>query len=201
MRSIFRLVLGVAVAASLTASAAWGEVPYKTLTDAPRNLNGARSHVNVPVEWEMNRWVEAWVPNDTYVPNLAGAMGADLEFFSFERAARVGIWAGKDIQEKSPKSIVGQMAERMQELTGGDWTTARNINVAGVPATQVTGVDVFGNYHYDLYALERFGQKYAVAIRTPYENRWDRDLNIDIAYLISHLHPTTLWVQHEMGHK
>ncbi len=210
MGRLFKLIIAVGVSTCLFVGPASAQpsrglnLKYKcckTLSNTPHNINGGRVHVIVPTTWSLNNWVKAEISNDDMMENKRAAMGADIEYFSHLYGARIGIWANKDIQKRAPRSILARMSRRMQQLTGGKWSSIRSVNVAGIPASKVTGVDLFGNYHYELYAWTRYGQTYAMAVRVPYEKRWDSKFNSDVAYILTHIHPSYQWVQAEMGYK
>lgn len=164
----------------------------KTLTNTPYDCNWTGQNTwqrPTDVYYFDNENVHMFTSTDLYRPNRMGAMGADQEFMRLALNARLGVWANGNLGNQAPRSILNSMVARMQKLTCGTWSSPQAVNVAGVPAYRVTGVDEFGNYHYELYALQRFGNTYAFARRTDYSNRWNTQLQDELAYMISHIHP------------
>lgn len=188
MRSGAKTGLGLGLALCLTFSA--GAAPnWKTLTDAPRNTNGSGRDITRPLEvpWSGGS-VHLALPGDGWVVNQSGAMGADKEYFNEENQARLGVWAGDSLNGKNPRALVGEWTTNIKGLTGGEWTAPKAKFNAGTPVVEATGVDVYGNYFYRVIAFTKFGVNYALALRTPYENRWNRNLDSDISYIISESH-------------
>ena len=118
-------------------------------------------------------------------------MGSDREFINLDYDERLGVWANGQISELSPDSIVNTMVSRIKGLTCGEWTKAKAVNIGGVPASMATGYDAHGNYFYEVIALERFGNKYAFATRTPYNKRYSVERNTELAWMVTHIHPTS----------
>lgn len=189
MRSLLRVVLAAGLTLGLIGSATSAE--YKTLTDSPRDTNREGYSELAPDTLLLDGGnVTLWLKSDEWDINKKGAMGADVEFFSNRLDARIGVWANGDLAQKAPRSIVTDMVNRMKEITGGTWTPAEKVDLAGIPVYMSEGRDEYGNYYYKVYALERWGQKYAFAVRTDYDNRWNEWLNAELAYAVTHIHPT-----------
>lgn len=180
----------------VTESFVYEKTECRTLTDAPFDIWGHQHHSHSgPAIYVFDEdRVHAWSPTARYVVNRLGAMGADREFMRVEDCQRLGVWANGRIAGTAPATIVSEMVSRMSALTCGDWTEPYDYNIAGVPVTRATGVDVFGNYFYEIYAFERFGNTYAFASRIPYKSRYNVDVNTDLAFLITHMHPA-VWVE------
>lgn len=138
--------------------------------------------------------IHMWSPTDAYLVNKLGAMGADREFLRLDVCERLGVWTNGRIAGTSPTTIVSEMTARLEALTCGEWTDPEEAYVAGVPVIKSTGWDEYGNFFYEIYAFERFGNTYAFASRVPYKNRYNTERNVDLAYLISHIHPA-VWVE------
>lgn len=203
-RALFVLLVG-----TLASSVAGAEQPdalvtrsvhskgeARTLTDAVWDLNGERwLFSNGPKMYELDDGrVHLWTLRGHYPVNRLGAMGADREFLTLEYGQRLGVWANRRIAGESPKSTVAEMVSRMSSLTGGTWTEPQETHVAGIPVTKACGYDEFGNYYYEVIALERFGNRYAFATRVPYRFRHDTRRNTELAWMISHIHPS-LWTE------
>ena len=185
---IGRLALGLTLAASLTASV-WAAPNWRTLSDAPRNVDGAGLDKSRPVYIHESKGdVEISLPDDNWAVNKAGQMGADKEFFNEELGARLGAWAGDSLKDKQPRNIVNEWVNGLKGVTGGNWTTPKSITLGGVPVVQATGVDAFGNYYYRIVSYTRFGVTYAFALRSDYSQRWNRELSGTIAELVTGSH-------------
>lgn len=179
--------------------AAWAAPNWKTLTDAPRNIDGEGYRKDRPVDmpWSNNLVVVA-MPNDTWVLNSAGAMGADKEFYQEVLGARMGIWAGGSLEGKQPRAVVSEWVGNIKQLTGGDWSAPKAMTLAGVPVVQATGTDAFGNYFYRIIAFNKLGANYALAVRIPYEHRWSRPLDEDITSVVTDCHLSTATVAKQL---
>lgn len=167
---------------------------YKTLTNVPTDTNWTdKATWERPVQTIYvydGGDVTAWSSTDTYQMNRRGAMGADVEYMRDDLDARFGVWANGRIANQAPRSVVNSMVRRMKDITGGEWTSAKKVDIAGVPAYHAHGTDVFGNYHYEVYAVKRWGNTYAFATRTFHSNRWNKQLADEVNYFITHIHPT-----------
>jgi hypothetical protein len=168
----------------------------RTLTDAPFYVWGDQHRTTgEPAIYLFDEdRVHMWSPTDEYLVNRLGAMGADREFMRLADCERLGVWANGRIAGTAPATIVSDMTTRLMALTCGDWTDPEEINIAGIPVTRATGVDEHGNYFYEVYAFERYGNTYAFATRLPYEARYNTCRNTDLAFLITHIHPA-VWVE------
>lgn len=168
----------------------------RTLTDAPFDIWGPQHRQNggpAIYTFDEDR-VHMWSPTDAYLNNRLGAMGADREFMRLDYCERLGVWANGRIAGTAPTTIVSEMTTRLLTLTCGDWTDPEEINMAGIPMVRATGVDVYGNYFYEIYSFERYGNTYAFASRVPYNTRYNVDRNSDLAFLMTHIHPA-VWVE------
>ncbi len=168
----------------------------RTLTDTTYDIWGEQHRsTGGPAIYEFDEGrVHTWSPTDAYLNNRLGAMGADREFLRLEACQRLGVWANGRIAGTAPTTIVGDMAARLQALTCGDWSEPHAYNIAGIPVIRAYGVDEHANYYYEIYAFERFGNTYAFATRVPYKSRYNVEANTDLAWLITHMHPT-VWVE------
>lgn len=168
----------------------------RTLTDAPFDIWGEQHRsTDGPAIYEFDEGrVHAWSPTDKYLVNRLGAMGADREFLRLDACQRLGVWANGRIAGVAPTSIVGDMVTRLKDLTCGNWSDPHEYNVAGIPVIRAIGVDGHANYYYEVYAFERFGNTYAFATRVPYKSRYHRKANADLAFLITHIHPS-VWIE------
>ena len=169
----------------------------KTLTNVPYDVNAQEHHAvwqGPGIYMLDNGRTHMWSPKDSYLRNKLGAMGADREYLNLDLSERVGVWANGRIAGKNLKSLVSGATSNMKNITCGDWSAPEQTNIAGVPVTMSRGVDVFGNYLYEVYALKRFGNTYMFATRTHYANQYNVDRNADLAYLITHIHPAN-WVE------
>lgn len=181
-----------------TSTFKYEKMDCKTLTDVPFDINWTgdctwdRPVHDIYVFDGGN--IDMWTSTDTYRPNRRGAMGADQEYMRLALSSRLGVWANGRLENQAPRSIVNKMVRRMKGITCGTWTSAEAVNIAGIPAYKATGTDVFGNYWYEVYALKRWGQTYAFAVRTDYTNRWNTQLHDEIAYMVTHIHPTS-WTE------
>lgn len=165
----------------------------RSLTDAPWDLNG--------LQWNCDRSprfysfdegrIHLWVPQGNQHINKMGAMGADREFLNLEYCQRLGVWANGRIADSSPKQLVGDMVSRIKGITCGTWTKPQATHIAGLPVTMATGYDEHGHYFYEVIALERFGNTYAFATRTPYKGRYNIHRNNELAWMVTHIHPTS----------
>ena len=183
------LVAGLGLTLSL---AAWSAPNWKTLTDAPRNIDGEGYHYEKPIRVAYgNGHFMVTVPDDGWVVNSAGSMGADHEFYNENYGARLGLWAGPSLEGKQPRAIVGDWVGNIKQITGGEWTAPKASSIAGTPVVQAWGVDGFCNYSYRVIALNKFGVHLALATRIPYENRHSRQLDEDIATIVTGSHLST----------
>lgn len=190
------LVAAVGLTLSL---AAWSDPNWKTLTDAPRDIEGEGFNYYRPIDTPHSGGdIVITMPNDTWVLNYAGAMGADKEFYNEQIGARLGIWAGSSLEGKQPRAVVSEWVGNIKQLTGGDWQAPKAVNIAGQPVVQSWGVDAFGNYAYRVIAFTKFGVNYALVTRIPYEHRWSRALDEDTSYIITDSHLSTMAVQRMM---
>ena len=193
------LMAGIGLSISL---AAWSAPNWKTLTDAPRNIDGQGFRHDRPVDMPHSGGdVIIAMPNDTWVLNSEGGMGADKEFYQEVIGARLGIWAGSSLEGKQPRAVVSEWVGNIKQITGGDWTAPKAVNIAGQPVVQSWGVDGFGNYAYRVLAFTKFGVNYALVSRIPYEYRWDRTLDEDTTSLITDCHLSTAAVARMMKKK
>lgn len=165
----------------------------KTLTDAPFDINGEQWMCqDGPTYYDFDEGrVHLWTPNADQPVNKLGAMGADREFLNIEYCQRLGVWANGRIADQSPKGVVASMVKRIKGITCGTWTKPTATRIAGVPVTMATGYDEHGNYYYEVIALERFGNKYAFATRVPYKSRYSVHRNTELAWMVSHIHPSS----------
>ncbi|MGE0487843.1 MAG: hypothetical protein AB7S38_01380 [Vulcanimicrobiota bacterium] len=201
MRSLFRVALTVALAATVCLSAGADEMgsakmhgkTCHTLTNTPFDINWTGFNT-----WDRSATypldggkVHMWLSTDTYRPNRKGAMGADEEYMRLGLRSRLGVWANGRVANQPPRAVVSQMVDRMRGITCGNWSSAEQVNIAGIPAFKATGTDAFGNYWYEVYALQRWGNTYAFAVRTDYSNRWNTQLHDEVAYLVTHIHPSS----------
>lgn len=187
------LVAGLGLSLGL---AAWAAPNWKTLTDAPRNIDGQGYNYNRPLEvpYADGKFVVV-MPDDGWVLNAAGAMGADNEYWNENYLARMGVWAGNSLQGRQPRAIVSEWVGNIKKLTGGDWTAPKATTIAGYPVVQATGVDGFGNYQYRVVAFNRMGVNVALATRIPYEQRHMRALDEDITTIVTESHLSTQAVE------
>jgi len=190
------LVAAVGLTLSL---AAWSDPNWKTLTDAPRDFDGQGFNYNRPIDTPHSGGdIVITMPNDTWLLNYAGAMGADKEYINEQIGARLGIWAGSSLEGKQPRAVVSEWVGNIKQITGGDWQAPKAVTIAGQPVVQSWGVDAFGNYAYRVIAFTKFGVNYALVTRIPYEHRWNRALDEDTSYLITGSHLSTMAVQRQI---
>jgi len=190
------LVAAVGLTLSL---AAWSDPNWKTLTDAPRDFDGEGFNHTRPINTPHSGGdIVVTMPNDTWVVNYAGAMGADKEFYNEHIGARMGIWAGSSLEGKQPRAVVSEWVGNIKKITGGDWQAPKAVTIAGQPVVQSWGVDAFGNYAYRVISFAKFGSNYALVTRIPYEHRWNRALDEDTSYIITDSHPSTMAVQRQI---
>lgn len=190
------LVAGVMLSFSL---AAWSAPNWKTLTDAPRNIEGQGFRKDRPVDiYHSGGDVVIAMPNDTWVLNCDGAMGADKEYYQEVLGARLGVWAGSSLAGKQPRAVVSEWIGNIKQITGGDWQAPKATNIAGIPVIQSWGVDAFGNYAYRVVSFTKFGVNYALVTRIPYEHRWNRALDEDFTSLITDCHLSTAAVARQV---
>lgn len=163
------------------------------LTSAPFDINGESWLCDRgPAFYQFdNGNVHLWTPNGHHPINKLGAMGADREFLNMEYCQRTGVWANGRIADQSPKSIVSNMVSRIKGITCGEWTKPKKETIAGVPVTRATGYDAHGNYFYEVIALKRFGNTYAFTTRRPYKSRYSVHGNTELAWMVSHIHPSS----------
>ena len=187
------LVAAVGLTLSL---AAWSDPNWKTLTDAPRDFDGQGINHDRPIDTPHSGGdIVITMPNDAWVVNYAGAMGADKEFYNEQIGARLGIWAGSSLEGKQPRAVVSEWVGNIKQITGGDWQAPKAVTIAGQPVVQSWGVDAFGNYAYRVIAFTKFGANYALVTRIPYEHRWSRALDEDTSYIVTDSHLSTMAVQ------
>ncbi len=167
-----------------------------TLTNVRHDINGQTHHgPHGPSTYVFEDGaIHMWSSTDRYYVNRLGAMGADREFLNPDYCDRLGVWTNGRIAGQSPESIVTEMTERFAELACVTWSDPAPDNVAGIPVIKSTGYDIYGNYFYEVYALERYGNTYAFATRIPYKSRYNVKRNTNLEYMISHIHPST-WVE------
>jgi len=199
MNLVTRLLLALAmVTIPLSAWAA----DYQTGTDAKRDINGAfvDKYRDVKgVRFDLaNGMMVLTMPNDEWAVNHTEQ---GLEFLSDRRAARVGVDAHVAESGWTANKAVSDVVSRLQAAHGGTWAEPKNVNVTGIPTVMASGHDVFGNYYYEIYGVERMGMQYLVWMRTPYENRWNTDLNADVAWIINNIHPSTRMVMQSLKEK
>jgi len=168
----------------------------KSLTDVVYDINGESwMCADGPTFYSFDEdRIRLWTPNGDQPINKLGAMGADREFLNLEYCQRLGVWANGRIAKQSTKQIVGDMVSRIKGITCGTWSKPTADNIAGVPVTKAYGWDAFGNYYYEVIALERFGNRYAFATRVPYKSRYSVHRNTELAWMITHIHPTS-WTE------
>ncbi|MEW6284518.1 MAG: hypothetical protein AB1758_38240, partial [Candidatus Eremiobacterota bacterium] len=138
-------------------------------------------------------------PNDDWALN--NQPGGDINLFSEQRSTRLFVWADQIKPGMTPQRSVTNFINSTKAVVCGEWKGPEAVNVAGVPAYKGWGYDVFGNYYFEVYSLQRYGMQYTYALRTPYTNRWNTDLNADIAYFITHSHPSTSSVLQSLKRK
>lgn len=187
------LVAGLGLSLGL---AAWAAPNWKTLTDAPRNIDGQGYNLNRPLEvpYSDGKFVVV-MPDDSWVLNSAGAMGADNEYWNERYHARMGVWAGDSLAGRQPRAIVSEWVGNIKQITGGNWSAPKATHIAGFPVVQATGVDGFGNYQYRVVSYNRFGVNVAIATRIPYEQRHMRALDEDITTIVTESHLSTRSVE------
>lgn len=182
--------------------AAFAAPNFKTLTDAPRNIDGQGYNQQRPIETKYaNGDIIVAIPGDHWVLNSAGQMGADNEYYHEPTGARLGVWAGPSLEGKQPRAIVSEWVGNIKQITGGEWTAPQARTQAGWPIVEATGYDVYGNYFYRVIAFQKFGQTYAIAMRAPYEERWNRDLDEDITSIITDSHMSSAALNRMMHRK
>lgn len=199
MNLVTRILVALAVVTlPLTAWSA----EYTTATDAKRDANGAQvskwrgvKGVRYPLA---NGMIVLTMPNDVWAVNHS----ADpLEFLNDQRQARLGVVAQVADSGWTANRAVADTVTKLKTAYGGTWAESRNVSVSGIPAVMASGYDVFGNYYYEIYGVERMGMQYLVWTRTPYENRWNQDLNADLAWVINNIHPSTKMVMEQLREK
>lgn len=166
----------------------------KTMTGRPcwatRDISGTGYSVMRPVNRYMdNGRIVLSAPNDDWVRN--NQPGGDLNLFSEQRSARMFVWADQIQSGMSPQRAINNFISGTKAAVCGEWKGPEPFNVAGIPVYKGWGYDVFGNYYFEVYSWQRYGMQYTLATRTPYTNRWDVGLNSDVAYFITHAHPST----------
>lgn len=191
------LVAGLGVCLSL---AAWSDPNWKTLTDAPRNVDGQNALNQRARATTYGKLVVA-MPMDHWMLNTNGSMGADNEYYNDNVGARLGVWAGSSLEGKEPRAVVSDWVGNIKKLTGGEWTAPRSTSLAGTPVVESSGSDAYGNYFYKVISFTKMGEPVALAIRTPYENRWNRDLDEDIVYIVSNTHLTSEAMRNSLKRK
>lgn len=192
MMQLKRAALLLTLAASLTASV-MAAPNWKTLTDAPRNVDGVGLDKASPrMVTHSGGDVVLAVGNDHWVTNKAGQMGADKEFFNEKLGARWGVWAGDSIAGKKPRDLVTEWSNNIKTITGGTWTAPKATTIAGIPVVQAYGVDVHGNYAYRIVSFTKFGVNYASALRCDYEDRNSRQIDADLTRFVTESHLSTM---------
>ncbi len=189
MNLVTRIFLALAM---LVIPASVVAAELSTGTDAHRDINGAqvdKMRGLKGVRYHLAEGAAVLVmPNDEWAVNHTGQ---GLEFLSDKRRARLGVEAHlAGSRWSAPRALQATM-DRLKTAHGGTWTSPQNVHVGGIPALKASGRDVFGNYHYEIYAVERAGIQFLVWMRTPYQNRWNKDLNADVAWVIQNLHPSS----------
>jgi len=188
---ISRLALGLTLAVTLTAGA-WAAPNWKSLTDAPRNTEGAPVVVESPVQVrDLSNHGVVIALGRGWTVNQAGQMGADREFYNEAVGARLGVWAGDSIKGSTPRNLVNEWVKNIKDLTGGNWSTPKATTIAGVPVVQASGYDAFGNYYYRVVSYTRFKVNYAFAMRCDYSQRWNRQLAEDMTRMVTDSHVST----------
>jgi len=197
MNLVTRILLALAMFAIPTAVAA---AELSTGTDAHRDINGAQVDKMRDVKGVRYHLAEGAVvllmPNDEWAVNHTGE---GLEFLSDKRKARLGVEAHLAGSQWSPASALQATLDSLKKAHGGTWTTPESVNVAGIPALKASGTDVFGNYYFEIYGVERAGIQYLVWMRTPFQNRWNTKLNADVAWVINNLHPSSQTVMQTLN--
>jgi hypothetical protein len=183
----FGLTLGLSASLCLSA---WAAPNFKTLTDAPRDTsNNGSMMVGRERELRLSDGKAVFqLPGSGWLINRAGAMGADYELFNAALSTRMGFWAGQSIENKAPRALVGEWVNNLRTLTGGDWSTPKSTSIGGTPVVQAFGVDAFGNYYYRVISYTKFGVNFAIALRTPFSNRWNNELQRDIGSIVTNSH-------------
>jgi hypothetical protein len=168
----------------------WADQGYQTRTNLPRDTNPANMTMKRPVPYVMaDGNVVLAMPNDEWAVNYAGDKDW-LEFWSDLRSARLGVRAAYKTPGWTARAAVRDYVAWLKGVGGGEFTNPREVFVAGRKAVMASGRDVFGNYYYEIYGVERQGLQYIVWMRTPYANRWNRDLNRDVAFIVSQVRPS-----------
>ncbi len=162
-------------------------VPYKI------DKRGAGTDIQDTYLFEDGR-IRMWTSDSRYYENSLGSMGADREFLHPTFCDRLGVWTNGDIAGHSPEHVVSTLVQRLEEVTCGTFTEPRLEHAAGIPVMASTGYDLFGRHYYEVYSWERFGNTYAVATRIPYNARYNVARNANLAYMISHTHPSS-WTE------
>ena len=196
MNLVTRFLMALAlVAIPLSAWAA----DLQTGTNRTRDINGAQVDKwrgVKGVRYDLAKGMIVLVmPNDEWALNH---VPDGMEFLSDRRSARMGVTAQVTESGWTPDGAVADMVAKLKTAHGGTWTEPAAVNMAGIPATTASGYDVFGNYYFEIYAVERLGMQYLVWMRTPYQNRWNTDLNADVAWVINNLHPSTRTVMQKL---
>jgi hypothetical protein len=196
MNLVTRILLALAIFAIPTAVAA---AELSTGTDAHRDINGAQVDKMRGVKGVRYHLADGAIvllmPNDEWAVNHTGE---GLEFLSDERQARLGVEAHLAGSDWSPANALQATVDNLKKAHGGTWTAPEHTNVAGIPALKASGTDVFGNYYFEIYGVERAGIQFLVWMRTPYQNRWNTRLNADVAWVINNLHPSTRTVMQKL---
>ncbi len=196
MNLVTRMLLALALL-TIPISAAAAE--WKTGTDAHRDINGAQVDKMRGVKGVCHDLAQGMavvtMPNDEWAVNHTGQ---GLEFLSDHRLARLGVEARVADGSWNATQAVSKVANAWKSAHGGTWTTPQNVWVAGLPATMISGTDVFGNYHFEVYGVERAGLQFVVWMRTPYENRYNTALNSDVSWIINNIHPSTRMVMENL---
>lgn len=199
MNLVTRILVALAV---LTLPLTAWSAEYTTGTDAKRDTNGAQvdkwrgvKGVRYPLA---NGMIVLTMPNDVWAVNHAVS---PLEFLNDQRQARLGVDAHVAESGWTANRAVAEAVAKIKGAHGGTFTDPQNVSVAGIPAVMASGQDVFGNYYYEFYGVERLGMQYLVWTRTPYENRWNADLNADVAWVLNNLHPSTKMVMEQLQKK
>jgi len=188
MNLVTRTLLALALF-SLPISAATAE--WKTGTDAHRDINGAQVDKMRGLKGVCHDLAEGRIvltmPNDEWAVNHTGQ---GLEFLSDHRMARLGVDARVADSSWNASRAAAKVADAWKTTHGGTWTTPEKVWVGGIPATKISGHDVFGNYYFEVYGVERAGIQFLVWMRTPYQNRYDNRLKADVSWVINNIHPS-----------
>ncbi len=199
MNLVTRTLLALALL-SLPISAAAAE--WKTGTDAHRDINGAQVDKMRGLKGVCHDLADGRIvltmPNDEWAVNHTGQ---GLEFLSDHRMARLGVQARVADAGWNASQAATKVADAWKKAHGGTWTPPQSVHVGGIPATKISGNDVFGNYYFEVYGVERAGIQFLVWMRTPYQNRYDTHLKADVSWVINNIHPSRSLVTENLGKK